>query len=116
MDKHIWLCHAVTQGGLIFEEDNPIIPLKSTPLQVHISELMDNAGRIDPTTAAENHDFAAFLAGFFDEQGLCDENGNGAPVRELLRLLRYYETNAIPVRDEVTNRVVAKGLFLSTSL
>jgi hypothetical protein len=42
--------------------------------------------------------------------------GSRERVRELLKLLRIYDTNALPVKDDLRSRSIAKGLYLSLSL
>lgn len=111
----LFLLHAVFNGGLIFESENPIVPIKSTPLQRHVSELPDNAGRVSTASAEKNLEYATYMAAFLEEHGSLEDGDRPNCVRELIRLLRFYDTNAIPIRDDTVDRVIAKGVYLSTS-
>ena len=115
-DKMLFLFHAVYNGGLVFEDENPLVPVKSTPLQMHVSELFDNAGRLDKASVEQNLEYARHVSAFLETNGAGDGFGSDARVRELIRLLRFYDTNAIPIRDDLTSRTIAKGIYLSTSL
>ena len=113
----LFLLHAVYNGGLVFEDDSPLVPIKSTPLQLHVSELNDNAGHLDAAAAEQNAEYAGHMLGFLRSQGGLDDDMDGQGcTRELIRLLRFYDTNALSIRDDVAARVIAKGIYLSTSL
>jgi len=116
-DKMLFLLHAVFSGGLVFEHALPLVPAKSAPLQLHVSELFDNAGNVDKTVAELNLEYATYMSSFLEETGTTDLNwDHGTRVRELVKLLRFYDTNALCIRDDLRGRTIAKGLYLSLSL
>lgn len=73
----MWLLHAVVQGGMIFDEDKPLIPVKNSPLQIHISELCDNQGRIDEAVEEENEKYALFVGNFLKSKNFFGRDYQG---------------------------------------
>lgn len=116
-DKMLFLLHAVYNGGLVFEEEHPLVAIKSAPLQINVQDLFDNAGHIDAAMVEENHEYASYVAKFLRDYGSLDDSQSAdSSLRELVKLLRYYDTNAITIRDDVASRGVAKGIYLSVSM
>lgn len=114
----LFLLHACYSGGLIYEDEKPLVHMKAAPLQIHVSDLCDNAGNLSTEAVDQNLQFATYMADFLEnsnpEQEGC--HGRNETLRELIRLLRFYDTNSLAVRDELTSRTIAKGLYLSASL
>jgi hypothetical protein len=116
-DKMLFLLHAVFNGGLIFTEaELPLVPIKSTPLQIHVNELCDQLGDVDPKVAAQNSEYAQYVADFLHKNGGLKQMSYKDAVRELIKLLRFYDTNSIQIVDNIATRPIAKGLYLSISL